>query len=214
MSAQSQELAHYYEELILAQYRDKPKAVATIVALISGTGEYGLIASALPNQVRDAFDIDTAVGKQLDMLGKLRGVGRYFITIDLSKTFLPLVDYDDPAAGTLIGIANYDDAVQPPAAHTMTYDDFILNTLQDGDFRRVIKFLAAVHSCDYSYAILDSILYTFFIGNVNLKVNGNMAIIYQHLTSDTDNLFLAINQMGLLPTPAGVGVTVSEVGAF
>lgn len=214
MSATSELLLDYYANTLIAQYYNKPKAIATIRALLGGTGPYGLVADAIYTQVRDGFDLETAVGKQLDILGKLRGSRRYFASLDLSKTFLPLVDYDDPDAGDYPGIANYDDEVQPPLTYTMRYEDFITNTLLDGDFRRVIKFLAALSSCDYGYATLDSICYAFFIGNVNLKVTGNMAITYQHLTSDTDDLFSIIRQMGILPAPAGVAISTEEVGSF
>ncbi len=212
MSTQSEFLVDYYKALLIGQYRDKPKASGTIGALMGGTGAYGLIADAICNQVRDGFDIETATGKQLDILGKLRGVTRYYYTLDLSKVFLPLVAYADVGGGQP-GAVTYSDTM-PPSTYIMTYDDFALSTLLDGDFRRVIKFLAKVHSCDYSYGNLDQILYTFFGDKVNLKVTGNFEITYQHLTSDTDNLFGIISQMGLLPAPAGVNVLVSEVGSF
>lgn len=202
-------LIAYYQRLLIVQYRMRPKAAATVAALVAG-----VVADAIYTQVRDAFDLATAIGKQLDFIGKLRGVTRYFFTLNVTKVFLPLVDYDDPNAGTYPGVADYDDAVQPPSTYTMTYEDFVSNTLTDGDFRRVIMFLAAVHSCDYSYSTLDSICYNFFIGNVNLKITGNMAITYQHLTSDTDDLFAIVKNMGLLPAPAGVSVTTQEVANF
>lgn len=212
--ADPDQLVIYYQNLLIAQYATKPRAVATIGAVIGGTGDLGVVANAIYNQVRDGFDLATAAGKQLDTLGKLRGVARYFISLDLSKVFLPLPRYDAPGVGTLPGIADYDDVPQPPTIYTMTYNDFAQNTLTDGDFRRVIQFLAAVHSSDLSYGNLDKICYTFFAGNVNLKITGNMAITYQHLTSDTDNLFKIVNQMGLLPTPAGVSVATAEVASF
>lgn len=214
MSATSELLLDYYANTLIAQYYNKPKAIGTIRALMGGTGAYGLIADAIANQVRDGFDLTTAVGRQLDMLGKLRGVTRYLSTLDLSKVFLPLVPYDDVGGGPFPGIADYDDPVQPPSTYLMTYDDFITNTLQDGDFRRVIMFLAQVQSCDYAYATLDFICYTFFTGNVNIKITGNMEITYQHLTSDTDNLFTILKQMRLLPGAAGVNVLTEEVASF
>lgn len=214
MSATADTLISYYEALLISQYFNKPKAIGTIGALVGGTGKYGVLADAIYNQVRDGFDLDTAVGRQLDIIGKFRGITRYLNTLNLAKVFLPLVSYDDGAAGTLPGIATYEDIPLPPSIYTMTYEDFVTGTLNDGDFRRVIKFLAAVESCDYAYETLDSICYTFFIGNVNIKVTAAMAITYQHLTSDTDNLFTIISQMGLLPTPAGVAITVDEVSNF
>lgn len=213
MSATSEQIIEYYQNTLIAQYATKPKANATIGALMGGTGAYGLIAEAIYNQVRDGFDLATAQGKQLDLLGKFRGVDRYFNTLNLDKSFIQVMSYDDPDRGTAIGIPSYEDT-QPPSWYTMTYDDFVENTLQDGDFRRVIMFLAALSSCDYTYGTLDAILYTFFAGNVNMIVSANMEITYQHLTSDTDNLFSIINQMGLLPSPAGVAVVVAEVGSF
>lgn len=214
MSATSEQLGDYYTATLISQYFEKPKAIGTIEALIVGTGAYGLVGDAIANQVREGFDLETAVGKQLDFLGKLRGVTRFVSGLDLSKEFLPLVPYDDVGGGPFPGISTYDDLPMPPATYIMTYEDFLAERLQDGDFRRVIQFLAQVHSCDYSYETLDSICYAFFTENVNIKVTGTMEITYQHLTSDTDNLFSILNQMGLLPVPAGVKMIVSEVGSF
>lgn len=214
-NATAETLVAYYKATLIAQYRDKTKAQATIGALMGGSdGSYGLIADAIVNQVRDGFDLETAVGVQLDMLGKLRGVTRFLATLSLGRIFLPLVPYDDPDVGILPGIATYEDAVLPPTTYTMTYDDFTPTRLADADFRRVIQFLAALSSAEYTYAKLDLICYSFFEGNVNLKITGNMAITYQHLTSDTDDLFAIINQLGLLPAPAGVSVATAEVAAF
>lgn len=208
-------LIEYYEALLISQYSGKPKASATIGALMGGSqGTLGLIANAIYTQVRDAFDLATAQGTQLDFLGKLRGVTRRFASLDLSKTFIGITTYGAADMGTVLGIASYETSPQPPGWYTMTYEDFLSSTLLDGDFRRVIMFLAAVHSCDYAYGTIDAICYTFFAGNVNLKVTGNMALTYQHLTTDTDDLFEIISQMGLLPAPAGVSIAVSEVGSF
>lgn len=214
-SATAEQVIAYYEALLISQYLNKPKAAAHVGCLIGGSdGTVGLIGNAIVAQVRDAFDVATAAGQQLDFLGKLRGVTRYFLGLDLSKQFLQITTYGAADMGTVNGLATYETSPQPPSWYTMTYEDFVENTLLDGDFRRVIMFLAQVHSCDYAYGTLDAIMYTFFGGNVNLKVTANMAFTYQHLTTDTDNLFEIVKQMGLLPAPAGVSVTVQEVGAF
>lgn len=66
------EIIAYYANLLILQYRQKPHAYATIQALVKP-----VIMDQLPTQVQDAFDIDTAVGVQLDTLGKYAGVTRY-----------------------------------------------------------------------------------------------------------------------------------------
>jgi len=202
------EVAAYYASCLIAQYYNKPKAIATVEAY---AGQ--LIADNIALNVRDGFDLEVAVGQQLDFLGKLRGISRYYFSLVLTKTYMALPSYDDPSPGSYLGLSTYD-LPQPPAWHTMLYDDFIANTLLDGDFRRVIKFLAKIHSCDYSLQALDNIFFEFFFGNVNILDNVNMTMTYQHLTSDTDNLFEIVKQMGLLPRPAGVTVSTAEVPSF
>lgn len=62
----------YYSNLLILQYHDKPKAKATIEAVVS------LIPDDLIQEVTNGFDMETAVGKQLDILGEYIGVDRYY----------------------------------------------------------------------------------------------------------------------------------------
>jgi hypothetical protein len=65
-------LLNYYENLLIMQYHALPKATATVRALIRILLTDGMIAQ----KVRDAFDLYTAVGRQLDILGCAIGVDR------------------------------------------------------------------------------------------------------------------------------------------
>lgn len=67
----NQELIDYYAKLLILQYRGKPKAFATIQALAKP-----VIMDQLPLAVQGAFNIDDAIGTQLDVLGKYVGVTR------------------------------------------------------------------------------------------------------------------------------------------
>lgn len=77
------EIIQYYADLLILQYIGKPRAYATIEALVKM-----VIMDQLPLEVESAFNIDTAVGNQLDTLGKYAGVTRSgygftsFITLD------------------------------------------------------------------------------------------------------------------------------------
>lgn len=66
------EIEEHYANLLLLQYRGKPKAYATVLALVKP-----VIMQQLPQAVNDAFDINTAIGTQLDVLGKYLGLSRY-----------------------------------------------------------------------------------------------------------------------------------------
>lgn len=63
----------YYSNLLILQYHNKPKAKATIEAVVN------LLPDELIQEVIDGFDIETAVGKQLDILGEYIGVDRYYL---------------------------------------------------------------------------------------------------------------------------------------
>lgn len=69
----------YYSNLLILQYHDKPKAKATIEAVVS------LLPDDLIQEVTNGFDIETAVGKQLDILGEYIGVDRHYTEDDEIK---------------------------------------------------------------------------------------------------------------------------------
>lgn len=63
----------YYSNTLIVQYHDKPKAKQTIEMLVEL-----VYSNMLLMQIRDAFDWKTAVGEQLDIIGKWVGVSRVF----------------------------------------------------------------------------------------------------------------------------------------
>jgi len=66
-------LIKYYQDLLILQYRSQPKAKATIELFVDMILQNGILLD-----VQQAFDPLTAVGKQLDILGKWIGVDRYY----------------------------------------------------------------------------------------------------------------------------------------
>lgn len=66
------ELAEYYANLLILQYRFKTRARATIEGIV-----LPILMDQMPIAVQDAFNIDDAVGKQLDVIGKYVGVTRF-----------------------------------------------------------------------------------------------------------------------------------------
>lgn len=63
----------YYSNLLALEYHGKPKATATIEALTN------LLPHALIQSVINAFDIETAVGVQLETLGQYVDVDRFYL---------------------------------------------------------------------------------------------------------------------------------------
>ena len=89
----NQEIIDYYKNLLILQYRGKTRARATIDALVKN-----VVAEQIYKQANDAFNVDTAVGNQLDVIGKYAGVSRSgygftsFITLNDTdyRTFIKL----------------------------------------------------------------------------------------------------------------------------
>ena len=86
----------YYSNLLILQYHNKPKAKATIEASV------GLLPDDLILEVINGFDIETAVGKQLDILGIYVGVDRFYDNIDLS-TMTCIIQYQNANPDTIKG---------------------------------------------------------------------------------------------------------------
>lgn len=76
----------YYSNLLILQYHGKPKAKATIETTV------GLLPDDLIQDVINGFDIETAIGAQLDILGEYVGVDRYYL-VDNQAELLSDDDY-------------------------------------------------------------------------------------------------------------------------
>lgn len=66
-----EQIAKQYVELLIIQYQDQEKARQHIES-----NALALLSNGILFDIRDAFDIETAVGVQLDILGKYIGIDR------------------------------------------------------------------------------------------------------------------------------------------
>lgn len=62
----------YYLKLVTSEYRLSPRFMAWVETIV----KYGVDIDAAAAAVNDAFSIDTAVGVQLDILGRILGLSR------------------------------------------------------------------------------------------------------------------------------------------
>lgn len=74
-------IAQYYADLLTIQYNGKPKASATIKTMVGIILQNGILLEVL-----DAFNPETCVGKQQDILGKWVGIDRYYLGDGLTQT--------------------------------------------------------------------------------------------------------------------------------
>lgn len=154
----TQQLIDYYAKLLILQYVSKPKAFATIQARVKP-----IIMDQLPLLVQAAFNLNTAVGVQLDILGKYAGVSR--------------------AALTFTGPI----------------------TLNDSDFRILIKLKIIENNSGSSLADIQSLISMYFPTSIRVFDYQNM-----HMDYFFDSTFGSVDlaevfvRQGLLPKPMGV----------
>jgi len=197
----SDELKSYYSNLLILQYHNKTRAVGTVKAFV---GE--VLADLVAVEVRDGFDLETAVGAQLDILATYRGLNRIVYGLNFNRSYFAMPEYTDPNKDTYGGFASYTDAVV--SGYFLYYIDVNvpIYTMSDGELRRLIMLSAAFSSSSLGLGEIDAILFDFFSTKVKLTDNENMQIVYNDDPADTDELFYIATNTKVLPKPAGVSV--------
>lgn len=202
---QAIDLIAYYVNLLIIQYHNKPKAKATIALY---TKE--LIANAILLQIEEAYNLETAVGRQLDVLGKYEDIDRFYNVINLVD-FFSIPKYADVDASTSppqYGFETYatfdaDDDFNG----TLTYDKVISvsNGLPDNYFRTLIKLRIAQNTVNYSDQAINDTMFNFFGTTVRPEDMGNMAMAY-FVTGVPTQLIQATLFKKVLLKPMAVGL--------
>jgi len=202
-----EEIVEYYQKLLIVQYAAKPNFSAIVGTLVNQ-----LVADNIAQTVRDGFALGSAVGKQLDTMGEYRGVVRTIYGLDITKNYFQLVPAAAGDPSTYYGFAL---AAQAPGINWYFIRPADISAVQyvmnDGEFTKVIQYIAAVHKAFYSIKEIDDIMFAFFGTYVTLTDNENMTITYTHDSADPELLFALASSIDALPRPAGVGVIIVEV---
>lgn len=200
-----QELINYYANLLIIQYKQKPKAYAT-VSLLAEQG----IANQISRQVLDGFDPETAIGKQLDVLAEYEHLQRNIAGFAPAVLNMAFKDYSD--ATLRGGFADYSDVTAPYVYFASYFTLPSSYVLSDGQLRDLLRYVVSLRTSDLSNESIDQILYDHFGTYVTFSDNADMTITYTHdATSDPNLLFEIVDYLGLLPKPAGVEVIVVVV---
>ena len=124
-----------YQGLLIVQYYGQNNAMATIATVISA-----MLQNQILIQIRDGFDIDTAVGAQLDTLGNYLGVSRYVYGLSTRKQYMAFPSYTDAARATYPGMNLYS-VPSGNSAFFLTYADMnsVVYTMTDFVFQIIWK---------------------------------------------------------------------------
>lgn len=193
------EIIAYYVNLLIIQYNQKPKAQATVEAYVT---EWMMNNVAL--DVQNGFDIETAVGVQLDTIGKYVGVDRLYTEYDDTGVWFGFSDYAGSEPTDVTGYALYSDWATKEGQF-IEYDDVKVarNKLSDDDFRILIKLKIAINNINHSNEGIDDALYSVFSDAVFALDNYDMSML-AIAESDQVDLLKVILGKDLFPRPMAV----------
>lgn len=185
---------NYYANLLILQYRNKPKAKATIKL---GADIY--LGDGLVFELNDVLDIDKATGAQLDLIGKILGVNRniYGLTFDTDYFSFEKVNafgFSDKNGLSDGYWKNYRNSTGSAYA------------LQDSEYITLLKFKAAYNLRRGSMAELDSLYYRLFGNDLEMVNNHDLTVTYKVKSNISVGLRAAI-YLGYIKPPMGVGYT-------
>jgi hypothetical protein len=197
------ELIEYYTDLLILQYRSKPKAADTIRATIRSIMIYELIDS-----VSNAYNIDNAVGVQLDVIGLYLGIDRIVTGASFTRNYFGFSEYGDIEPFTFYPFMKYGNEV--PGVQFRSYKESkqSLFTLNDEEFRTILKLKIGQNNSNYSTKDIDDFLLAFFGDNVIFTDRKNMTISYI-FDKSVERLVTIAASENLIPKPAAVGVSIS-----
>ncbi len=192
-------ITNYYVQRLITQYRAKPKAQGTIAILVKQS-----VADDMVTQISTAYRLSTAVGAQLDILGKYIGLSR---NIGIA-TSPPYFEFYSATTGAGDGIG-FRDGTNPATNDTGVWYSADNNTYQtvalpDSTYRIMLQFKVILNSMDGTLASIVSLLNLFFPGQVYVTDNQNMTLTYN--VSVNLPISSALLQ-AYLPKPMGVGIS-------
>lgn len=194
------ETVDQYVRLLIIQYRDQPRARATIALLAQNA-----LLDLLPLQIAGAFNVDTAIGVQLDTIGKYVGIPR---NIGLDQT-TPYFGFYNIGASiqNLNGLQDSTNpAVNAPGIFFQTnYLGSSKLDLNDTAYRLMIKLKIALNQNFSSLNDIQRYLADNLPGYFSLVDNANMTLTYTLLASPPVDPEVI---RPYLPRPMGVGLTL------
>lgn len=189
----------YYKDLLLYQYINLPKARAVIGLLVSQA-----LVDLLPIEVSAAFDLDTATGPQLDILGEYIGFDRYVIGA-VTRDWFTADDYVTPITDGF-GFTDYTAPTQNANASTYSYFNYNNQTaLDDSEYRLLLKLKAQLNISAFSLSEIVDMIYAAFGDQLVVGDGCNMRIYYFVADAISRITMIAYNE-GLLPKPMGVDI--------
>lgn len=188
-----EDVKNYYADLLILQYRNKPKTRETVKI-----GAEIYLADGLIFQLQDVLDIDRAKGFCLDLIGKILKASRKVQGLLIDRKYFSFERE---------GALGFSTKYKTSDGMFKTYYNSTLSfySLGDEDYRVLLKFKALANIQRASMAQMDENLWNAFAGDVLLQNNQDLTITY--IVANKLNIpLLAALKKGYLRAPMGIGM--------
>ena len=155
-----QDILDQYAGLLIVQYKTKDKAKATVRLLVNSS-----VCDGLPLSLQNCFNLDTAFGNQLTILGKVLGVPRDVIGLDLSHQYFTFTNYIGSPAS--VGFWDYSNT-PPDTYHLLDYNYSFSYTMTDFEMAVVLKLAIIQNSGPLTYKNIKNKLWNYFGGQIDI----------------------------------------------
>lgn len=190
-----------YEDLLIVQYSGKPKASATVSEIVR---RFKNNSDAMA-QFEEAFDLDSAVGAQLDIIGKIVGISRNIEGV-IPKTFF---GFDDNVNARGFSLAPF---------YTLDQQKYTDTQLSDSDYRffiriKIAKNHAKATMADDNGSNLNEVILSMFDGYAYMVDNKDMTVTIYIENSPKSYLLPYAITLDLIPLPQAVDVKYISITA-
>ena len=198
----SVDLSTYYQNLLITQYHEKPKAKAEI-ALGAKTFTGDWLMTDIPNIV----DVDTAEGTQLDLIGKIVGLPRIANGFVYGENYYSYDNESSPMAHP--EQKGMSDVGNPVGAKFKDYETIrkSIYTMSDGLYRKMIKLKILYNNTKATLKDIDEGLFKIFGNSVTITDNFDMTgrITVEANATEMGSLAFFLH---LFPRPLGVNYDI------
>jgi Protein of unknown function (DUF2612) len=190
----------YYSDLLIVQYRMKTRAIQTTQLVCNCA-----LCDGLAQAEMTCFDLNTAIGNQLTILGKIVGVPRNIYGLDLTHTFWEFTTYArNPTGNTMDLYAG------PHPASTYAwrlYQTTATYTLSDFEMRALIKLKIAINNIRSTTKAITESLFAVSGTGIRFSDTKNMKVGFD-VYPPYNNMMVVANYLNMLPKPMGVSSTI------
>lgn len=198
-----EELIEYYKNLLIIQYHSGVKARATIKMLVKLCW-----ANFVLKSIRDGFEIDTAVGPQLDVIGQWVGVDRSYDKKPYDDH--PWIALPELTGATSVWQGGYSEIDNFNTELGGFLTEYYVNGnvsygLPDEQFRWLIKLKIIKNSIKHTCKNIDDAIHNFSGGGLETRWDIPNRILYYEYSLDYqyNNLLPIAYKKNVYPCPTG-----------